>query len=124
MLSGSGGGGGGEAEDTQSVVSLSTDGAVAASEAQDSAWDSDTYDDEDDPGYARQPVEDEEWFLLHEIEYPAEEGNPSGKSRRPSSGCRQQGRPGVYPELRLGLGLGMRMLQCCHWRKGECQGGE
>ena len=33
---------------------------------------SDTYDDEDDPGYCRQPIEDEEWFLAYEIDYPSD----------------------------------------------------
>jgi hypothetical protein len=39
----------------------------------DDYWDSDTYEDDDDPGYHRQPIEDEEWFLAHEIDYPSED---------------------------------------------------
>lgn len=39
----------------------------------DEYWDSDTYEDDDDPGYHRQPIEDEEWFLAHEIDYPSED---------------------------------------------------
>lgn len=39
----------------------------------DEYWDSDTYEDDDDPGYHRQPIEDEEWFLAHEIDYPSDD---------------------------------------------------
>ncbi|KAJ6818226.1 uncharacterized protein M6B38_407785 [Iris pallida] len=35
-------------------------------------WDSDEYDDDDDVGYMRQPIEDESWFLAHEIDYPSD----------------------------------------------------
>ncbi|KAK1431897.1 hypothetical protein QVD17_08676 [Tagetes erecta] len=35
-------------------------------------WDSDEYDDDDDVGYMRQPIEDEAWFLAHEIDYPSD----------------------------------------------------
>ncbi|CAH8284509.1 unnamed protein product [Eruca vesicaria subsp. sativa] len=35
-------------------------------------WDSDEYDDDDDVGYIRQPIEDEAWFLGHEVDYPSE----------------------------------------------------
>ncbi|KAJ6802604.1 uncharacterized protein M6B38_191855 [Iris pallida] len=35
-------------------------------------WDSDEYDDDDDVGYMRQPIEDETWFLAHEIDYPSD----------------------------------------------------
>ncbi|KAH7432966.1 hypothetical protein KP509_07G048200 [Ceratopteris richardii] len=34
---------------------------------------SDTYEDDDDPGYTRQPIQDEEWFLAHEIDYPTDD---------------------------------------------------
>eukprot|EP00250_Pteridium_aquilinum_P007251 c17014_g1_i1 orf=1-2904(-) len=36
-------------------------------------WDSDMYEDDDDPGYDRQPVEDEDWFLAHEVLYPSDD---------------------------------------------------
>lgn len=36
-------------------------------------WDSDTYEDDEDPGYHRQPIEDEAWFLAHEIDYPSDD---------------------------------------------------
>lgn len=39
----------------------------------DDYWDSDTYEDDEDPGYHRQPIEDEEWFLAHEIDYPSDD---------------------------------------------------
>ncbi|KAL2633889.1 hypothetical protein R1flu_005368 [Riccia fluitans] len=45
-------------------------------------WDSDTYDDDDDPGFRRQPVGDEEWFLAHEIDYPDERSSPGLESSR------------------------------------------
>ncbi|PKI71731.1 hypothetical protein CRG98_007864 [Punica granatum] len=35
-------------------------------------WDSDEYDDDDDVGYTRQPIEDEAWFLAHEVDYPSD----------------------------------------------------
>ncbi|KAJ6848395.1 uncharacterized protein M6B38_274100 [Iris pallida] len=35
-------------------------------------WDSDEYDGDDDVGYMRQPIEDETWFLAHEIDYPSD----------------------------------------------------
>ena len=31
-------------------------------------WDSDEYDDDEDVGYMRQPIEDEPWFLAQEID--------------------------------------------------------
>ncbi|CAH9053018.1 unnamed protein product [Cuscuta europaea] len=41
-------------------------------------WDSDEYDDDDDVGYTRQPIEDEDWFLAHEIDYPIDPKNKTG----------------------------------------------
>ncbi|GJS27966.1 hypothetical protein Tco_0488586 [Tanacetum coccineum] len=35
-------------------------------------WNSNEYDDDDDVGYMRQPIEDETWFLAHEIYYPSD----------------------------------------------------
>ncbi|KAE8678348.1 hypothetical protein F3Y22_tig00111427pilonHSYRG00556 [Hibiscus syriacus] len=48
-------------------------------------WDSDEYDDDDDVGYMRQPIEDEAWFLAHEIDYPSdnEKGTGHGSVRDP-----------------------------------------
>lgn len=45
-------------------------------------WDSDEYEDDDDAGYHRQPIEDEEAFLANEIESPADEE----EGRRASTG--------------------------------------
>ncbi|KAH9310338.1 hypothetical protein KI387_025373, partial [Taxus chinensis] len=36
-------------------------------------WDSDTYENDYDPGYHRQPIEDKAWFLTHEIEHPGDD---------------------------------------------------
>ncbi|KAJ9141596.1 hypothetical protein P3X46_032111 [Hevea brasiliensis] len=41
-------------------------------------WDSDEYDDDDDVGYMRQPIEDEAWFLAHEIDYPSDNEKGTG----------------------------------------------
>ncbi|KAJ6824447.1 uncharacterized protein M6B38_381325 [Iris pallida] len=35
-------------------------------------WDSDEYEDDEDVGYKRQPIEDETWFLAQEIDYPSD----------------------------------------------------
>ena len=45
-------------------------------------WDSDTYDDDEDPGYHRQPIEDEAWFLAHEIEYPSEDDRLTSNNQK------------------------------------------
>lgn len=51
-------------------------------------WDSDEYDDDDDVGYMRQPIEDEAWFLAHEIDYPSdnEKGTGHGSVPDPQEG--------------------------------------
>ncbi|XP_024387669.1 uncharacterized protein [Physcomitrium patens] len=58
----------------------------SAVEYADEYWDSDTYEDDDDPGYHRQPIEDEEWFLAHEIDYPSddERARPNVEAQRSS----------------------------------------
>lgn len=54
-------------------------GFATAIDGQSERWypdeycDSDTWEDDDDPGYHRQPIEDEEWFLAHEIDYPSDD---------------------------------------------------
>ncbi|KAG9136009.1 hypothetical protein Leryth_015890 [Lithospermum erythrorhizon] len=48
-------------------------------------WDSDEYDDDDDIGYTRQPIEDETWFLAHEIDYPSDSGKAAGPGSVPDS---------------------------------------
>ncbi|CAK9218909.1 unnamed protein product [Sphagnum troendelagicum] len=64
-------------EDTSELLSgFATVGdgqSESAVDYPDDYWDSDTYEDDDDPGYHRQPIEDEEWFLAHEIDYPSED---------------------------------------------------
>ncbi|PWA88750.1 Protein kinase, catalytic domain-containing protein [Artemisia annua] len=46
-------------------------------------WDSDEYDDDDDVGYMRQPIEDETWFLAHEIDYPSDNEKTTGHGNSP-----------------------------------------
>ncbi|XP_017697946.2 uncharacterized protein LOC103705802 isoform X2 [Phoenix dactylifera] len=46
-------------------------------------WDSDEYDDDDDVGYMRQPIEDESWFLAHEIDYPSDNEKGAGHGSVP-----------------------------------------
>ncbi|KAL4575309.1 hypothetical protein LXL04_022151 [Taraxacum kok-saghyz] len=57
-------------EDTSDLVSgFATIGSI---DYPHEYWDSDEYDDDDDVGYMRQPIEDESWFLAHEIDYPSD----------------------------------------------------
>ncbi|XP_051133215.1 uncharacterized protein LOC127252886 [Andrographis paniculata] len=44
-------------------------------------WDSDEYEDDDDVGYTRQPIEDEALFLSHEIDYPSDNEKGATGSR-------------------------------------------
>ncbi|RRT76070.1 hypothetical protein B296_00026014, partial [Ensete ventricosum] len=46
-------------------------------------WDSDEYDDDDDVGYTRQPIEDETWFLSHEVHYPSDNEKGTGRGGVP-----------------------------------------
>jgi hypothetical protein len=46
-------------------------------------WDSDEYGDDDDVGYTRQPIEDETWFLAHEIDYPSDNERATGRTSGP-----------------------------------------
>ncbi|MED6172883.1 hypothetical protein PIB30_054064 [Stylosanthes scabra] len=62
-------------EDTSDLVSgFATigDGLSESIDYPNEYWDSDEYDDDDDVGYVRQPIEDEAWFLAHEIDYPSD----------------------------------------------------
>lgn len=73
----------GIAEDTSDLVSgFATigDGLSESVDYPNEYWDSDEYEDDDDVGYMRQPIEDETWFLAHEIDYPSdnEKGNGHG----------------------------------------------
>ncbi|XP_022897164.1 uncharacterized protein LOC111410821 isoform X2 [Olea europaea var. sylvestris] len=75
-------------EDTSDLVSgFATigDGLVETVDYPNEYWDSDEYEDDDDVGYMRQPIEDEAWFLAHEIDYPSdnEKGTGHGSVRDP-----------------------------------------
>ncbi|KAL3628941.1 hypothetical protein CASFOL_027987 [Castilleja foliolosa] len=70
-------------EDTSDLVSgFATigDGLSESIDYPNEYWDSDEYEDDDDVGYMRQPIEDETWFLAHEIDYPSdnEKGTAQG----------------------------------------------
>lgn len=78
----------GIAEDTSDLVSgFATvgDGLSECIDYPNEYWDSDEYDDDDDVGYMRQPIEDETWFLAHEIDYPSdnEKGTTTGRGSVP-----------------------------------------
>ncbi|KAJ4974352.1 hypothetical protein NE237_007526 [Protea cynaroides] len=65
----------GIAEDNSDLVSgFATvgDGLSESVDYPNEYWDSDEYEDDDDVGYMRQPIEDETWFLAHEIDYPSD----------------------------------------------------
>ncbi|KAL8224169.1 hypothetical protein R6Q57_019644 [Mikania cordata] len=77
-------------EDTSDLVSgFATigDGLSGSMDYPHEYWDSDEYEDDDDVGYMRQPIEDETWFLAHEIDYPSDNEkvtNPDPQERIPN----------------------------------------
>ncbi|WOG97612.1 hypothetical protein DCAR_0416953 [Daucus carota subsp. sativus] len=74
------------AEDTFDLVSgFATvgDGLSESVDYPNEYWDSDEYDDDDDVGYMRQPIEDETWFLAHEIDYPSDNEKGTGHGSVP-----------------------------------------
>nr|CAB3498412.1 unnamed protein product [Digitaria exilis] len=72
----------GIAEDTSDLVSgFATIGDDSLEYPIGEYWDSDEYDDDDDVGYTRQPIEDETWFLAHEIDYPSDNEKATGHTR-------------------------------------------
>ncbi|KAM7278947.1 hypothetical protein ACFE04_006081 [Oxalis oulophora] len=76
----------GIAEDTSDLVSgFATvgDGLSESVDYPNEYWDSDEYDDDDDVGYMRQPIEDESWFLAHEIDYPSDNEKGTGHGSVP-----------------------------------------
>ncbi|XP_027358460.1 uncharacterized protein LOC113867376 isoform X1 [Abrus precatorius] len=76
----------GISEDTSDLVSgFATvgDGLSESVDYPNEYWDSDEYDDEDDVGYMRQPIEDEAWFLAHEIDYPSDNEKGTGHGSVP-----------------------------------------
>ncbi|KAL5721960.1 hypothetical protein ACHQM5_005537 [Ranunculus cassubicifolius] len=73
-------------EDTSELVSgFATvgDGLSELIDYPNDYWDSDEYDDDDDIGYMRQPIEDETWFLAHEIDYPSDNERGTGQGSVP-----------------------------------------
>lgn len=76
----------GIAEDASDLVSgFATvgDGLSESMDYPNEYWDSDEYDDDDDVGYMRQPIEDEAWFLAHEIDYPSDNEKGTGHGSVP-----------------------------------------
>ncbi|ESW32562.1 hypothetical protein PHAVU_002G332700 [Phaseolus vulgaris] len=76
----------GIAEDTSDLVSgFATvgDGLSESIDYPNEYWDSDEYDDDEDVGYMRQPIDDETWFLAHEIDYPSDNEKGSGHESVP-----------------------------------------
>eukprot|EP00252_Welwitschia_mirabilis_P012879 TRINITY_DN2843_c0_g1_i3.p1 TRINITY_DN2843_c0_g1~~TRINITY_DN2843_c0_g1_i3.p1 ORF type:complete len:1015 (-),score=290.33 TRINITY_DN2843_c0_g1_i3:291-3335(-) len=55
-------------------------------------WDSDEYEDDDDLGYIRQTIEDEAWFLAHEIDYPSDNEKGTGHGSIPDQQEREAGK--------------------------------
>ncbi|XP_072971616.1 uncharacterized protein [Typha angustifolia] len=68
----------GIAEDTSDLVSGFATVGDDSVDYPNEYWDSDEYEDDDDVGYTRQPIEDETWFLAHEIDYPSDNEKGSG----------------------------------------------
>ncbi|CAH2053447.1 unnamed protein product [Thlaspi arvense] len=62
----------GLAEDASDLIFGFGNGLGDLNEHSNEYWDSDEYDDDDDVGYIRQPIEDEAWFLGHEVDCPSE----------------------------------------------------
>ncbi|XP_042041815.1 uncharacterized protein LOC121787206 isoform X1 [Salvia splendens] len=80
-------------EDTSDLVSgFATigDGMSESIEYPNEYWDSDEYEDDDDVGYMRQPIEDETWFLAHEIDYPSDNEKGTGHGSVPDTQERSQ----------------------------------
>ncbi|CAA0820955.1 Protein kinase superfamily protein [Striga hermonthica] len=79
----------GIAEDTSDLVSgFATigDGLSESIDYPNEYWDSDEYEDDDDAGYMRQPIEDETWFLAHEIDYPSDNDKGTAQGSVPERG--------------------------------------
>ncbi|WOK97529.1 hypothetical protein Cni_G06237 [Canna indica] len=73
----------GIAEDTSDLVSgFATLGDESVNYPNE-YWDSDEYEEDDDVGYTRQPIEDETWFLAHEIDYPSDNEKGTGHAGMP-----------------------------------------
>ncbi|KAL6509690.1 hypothetical protein OROGR_023000 [Orobanche gracilis] len=59
-------------------INPSGDGLSETIDYPNEYWDSDEYEEDDDVGYMRQPIEDETWFLAHEIDYPSDNEKGTG----------------------------------------------
>ncbi|RRT34041.1 hypothetical protein B296_00051797 [Ensete ventricosum] len=68
----------GIAEDTSDLVSGFATVGDESLDYPNEYWDSDEYDDDDDVGYTRQPIEDETWFLAHEVDCPSDNEKGTG----------------------------------------------
>ncbi|KAL0908730.1 hypothetical protein M5K25_023237 [Dendrobium thyrsiflorum] len=73
----------GIAEDTSDLVSGFATVGDDSMDYPNEYWDSDEYEDDDDVGYMRQPIEDETWFLAHEIDYPSDNEKGTGHGSVP-----------------------------------------
>ncbi|GMH16096.1 hypothetical protein Nepgr_017937 [Nepenthes gracilis] len=74
------------AEDASDLVSgFATigDGLSESIDYPNEYWDSDEYDDDEDVGYMRQPIEDEAWFLAHEVDYTSDNEKVTGHGSVP-----------------------------------------
>ncbi|CAN6478879.1 unnamed protein product [Victoria cruziana] len=83
----------GIAEDTSDFVSgfaTAGDGLSESIDYPNEYWDSDEYEDDDDVGYMRQPIEDESWFLAHEIDYPSDNEKGTVRGSAPDHQDRSQ----------------------------------
>ncbi|XP_068658333.1 uncharacterized protein [Aristolochia californica] len=72
-----------DASDLVSGFATIGDGLSESVDYPNEYWDSDEYDDDDDVGYTRQPIEDEAWFLAHEIDYPSDNEKGTGHGSVP-----------------------------------------
>ncbi|KAI4352054.1 hypothetical protein L6164_006340 [Bauhinia variegata] len=72
-----------DASDLVSGFATIGDGLSESVDYPNEYWDSDEYDDDDDVGYMRQPIEDEAWFLAHEIDYPSDNEKGAGHGSVP-----------------------------------------
>ncbi|XP_017698198.2 uncharacterized protein LOC103706777 isoform X2 [Phoenix dactylifera] len=70
-------------EDTSDLVSGFATVGDESVDYPNEYWDSDEYDDDDDVGYTRQPIEDETWFLAHEIDFPCDNEKGTGHGSAP-----------------------------------------
>ncbi|KAF8378847.1 hypothetical protein HHK36_030196 [Tetracentron sinense] len=73
----------GDTSDMVSGFATVGDGLSESLDYPNEYWDSDEYNDDDDVGYMRQPIEDETWFLAHEIDYPSDNEKGTGHGSVP-----------------------------------------